>query len=142
MSIEKQLREMIQDEVQRAIAPLVGVIEELQQSGDLVSKLSSLLGGNGRAGKPVKLLGRLPSTTGRKAGRPRSASRDCAIIGCRRPVRSKGYCAAHYQKQRMLERTKRLPSDWKDNAPPHSVEDIVLPRGRAGARALAEARKK
>ena len=78
-----------------------------------------------------------------KVGRPRSGGGSaCAIIGCRRPSRSKGYCAAHYQKQRMLTKTHRLPADWVDGAAPQSVKDIVLPRGRAGARALADARKK
>ena len=71
-----------------------------------------------------------------------SSDRACAVIACKRPVRSKGYCAAHYQKMRMLARTKRLPADWKDNAEPHTVKDMVLPRGRAGAKALAESRKK
>ena len=64
--------------------------------------------------------------------------RPCAIIGCKRPSRTKGYCAAHYQKLRMLDRTKRLPDAWKDFAAPNSVEDVVLPRGRAASKALKE----
>jgi hypothetical protein len=66
----------------------------------------------------------------------------CAVIGCKRPARAKGYCAAHYQKYRNLKATGRLPSDWSDDASPQSVNDIKLPRGRAGAKALAEAKKK
>ena len=68
--------------------------------------------------------------------------RACAVQGCGRPARSKGYCAAHYQKFRMLDRTGRLPSDWVADAPPNSVTNIKLPRGRAGAKALAELKKK
>ena len=64
-----------------------------------------------------------------------------ALIGCKRDARSKGYCAAHYQKLRMLSRTGRLPLGWAEYAQAHSVKDIVLPRGRAGAKALAAARK-
>jgi hypothetical protein len=64
------------------------------------------------------------------------------VKGCGRKQRSKGYCAAHYQKFRMLERTGRLPSDWVPNAEPNSVKNIKLPRGRAGAKALAELKKK
>ena len=70
-----------------------------------------------------------------------ATDRPCALIGCERDARSKGYCAAHYQKLRMLARTGRLPLGWSEYAPPHSVKDIVLPRGRAGAKALAAARK-
>jgi hypothetical protein len=64
----------------------------------------------------------------------------CAIKGCGKKMRSKGYCAAHYQKFRMLEKTNRLPADWVADAAPNSVKNIKLPRGRAGAKALAEAR--
>ncbi len=42
----------------------------------------------------------------------------------------------------MLKETNRLPEGWVEDAAPQSVENIVLPRGRAGAKALAEAKKK
>ncbi|WP_307733111.1 cell wall protein [Stigmatella ashevillensis] len=57
----------------------------------------------------------------------------CAVIGCKRPSRSKGYCSAHYQKLRLLIRTNRRPADWNDDAPPQSAKDVKLPRGRAAA---------
>lgn len=141
MSFEKALRQMIQEEVQAAVAPLQAALDAMPQAG-LVEKLSALLGVGprpaARRARPVAVKG-----AGAKRGRKsKHAGRACAVIGCKRPVRSKGYCAAHYQKQRMLERTNRLPADWKDDAPPHSVKDVVLPRGRAGAKALADARKK
>jgi hypothetical protein len=41
----------------------------------------------------------------------------------------------------MLEKTNRRPGEWKDYAEANSVEDIKLPRGRAAAKALAEAQK-
>jgi hypothetical protein len=59
----------------------------------------------------------------------------CAIIGCPRPSRSKGYCAAHYQKMRNLTKSNRLPSAWTDSPKPQSVDDIKLPRGRAAQKA-------
>jgi hypothetical protein len=64
------------------------------------------------------------------------------VIGCPRQARTKGYCSAHYQKLRNLTKTNRRPPEWVDFAPPHSVEDVVLPRGRAGAKALKEAKGK
>jgi hypothetical protein len=66
----------------------------------------------------------------------------CAIIDCGKPARSKGYCSAHYQKFRNLAKSKRLPSDWVEYANPSTVTDFKLPRGRAGAKALAEHKKK
>lgn len=65
-------------------------------------------------------------------------ARGCAIIGCRNPNRTKGYCAAHYQKLRMLTKTNRRPAAWKDNAAPGTVADLKLPRGRAASKLLAQ----
>ncbi len=159
MSVDKALQAMIRDEVHALIAPLAHAVEQLQSGGNVAAQLQALLGGGaarrgpGRPpklsfgfkrgpGRPPKALSAGPARKG-KVGRPRSGGGSaCAIIGCRRPSRSKGYCAAHYQKQRMLTKTHRLPADWVDGATPQSVKDIVLPRGRAGARALADARKK
>ena len=152
-SFDQILRDMIRDEVTAAMAPVVRVVAQLQEQGNLQAQLQSLLGGGVKRGpgRPRKFplgfaalnVGRPAGRRGRKAGRTRGSNdRGCAIIGCKRPARSKGYCAAHYQKYRMLTRTKRLPSDWAEHSQPGSVKDLVLPRGRAGAKALAEARKK
>ncbi len=69
---------------------------------------------------------------------PMTSTLDCAIINCGRDVRSKGFCSAHYQKFRSLQKTNRLPKSWL-NAKPQSISDIVLPRGRAGAQAKRKA---
>ncbi|MCP3099920.1 cell wall protein [Myxococcus sp. K15C18031901] len=61
----------------------------------------------------------------------------CAIVGCKRPSRSKGYCSAHYQKRRNLVATGRLPASWQEFAAPQSIPDIALPRGRAASRERA-----
>ncbi len=142
-SFDKLLRDVVRDEVERAMGPLAAAIEQLQEQGDLAARLASALGQPLKRGpgRPPKLLGR-KGRAGKRPGRPAGEKRGCAIAGCRKPSRSKGYCSAHYQKLRMLAKTNRLPSDWKDHASPGSVKDVVLPRGRAGAKALAEARKK
>lgn len=144
MSVEKQIREMVQEEVERLIAPLHRAVAELQANTGVLAQLGSLLGGQRRG------PGRPPSPFKLKVGRPGRRTRaengandrGCAVIGCKRPARSKGYCAAHYQKFRNLAKTKRLPAEWKPFASAGSVEDVVLPRGRAGAKALADARKR
>ena len=165
MSFDNEIRQMIRQELQTVIAPIADAVAELQQNGNLASQLTSLLGGGAvkrGPGRPKKsAFGRVVLFDGKSAkrgpGRPRKVAvaagakrgakasgnsvRGCAIIGCDRPARSKGYCAADYQKRRMLVKTKRLPADWYENAAPHSVKDLVLPRGSAGAKALAEAKK-
>jgi len=141
MSVDKAIREMVRDEVQAAMAPLVDAIQRLQASGDVVARLSAAFGAGGGARSSKLLLG--SGRKGRRTRGPRGSNdRGCALIGCKRPARSKGFCAAHYQKYRMLSRTHRLPADWVEHAAPGSVRDVVLPRGRAGAKALAEARKR
>ncbi|MBZ4418896.1 cell wall protein [Myxococcus sp. RHSTA-1-4] len=56
--------------------------------------------------------------------------RACAVIGCRNPVRSLGYCAAHYQKRRLMVATGRLHRLWVEDAAPHSLPDVILSRKR------------
>ena len=142
MSVDKMLREMVAEEVDRAVAPLAAAIAQLQSNASVIERLAAALGHPVRRGpgRPPKLLSLKAGRPGRK---PRAgAGRPCAVKGCGRAQRSKGYCAAHYQKFRLLERTGRLPADWVADAPPNSVKNIKLPRGRAGAQALAEAKKK
>jgi hypothetical protein len=149
MSVDKAIRDMIRDEVEAAMAPLAAAVQQIQSQGGVLAQLSAVLGGGkrgpGRPPNPFK-IGRLALRGGGGRRRTRAENgqndRGCALIGCKRPARSKGYCAAHYQKYRSLDRTGRLPGDWKDFAPPNSVKDVILPRGRAGAKALAEAKKK
>ena len=38
----------------------------------------------------------------------------------------------------MLVTTDRKPAAWSEYAPPNSVPDLVLPRGRAASKALKE----
>lgn len=153
MSLDKMLQEVVRREVAEAMKPLVAIVEELQEQGALVGRLASVLG----APMPAKKLGRPPKLTaapklGRKpkaekpekeeAGASEEGARLCALEDCGRPARSKGYCAAHYQKYRMLQKTGRLPEDWTEFAPVGSVKNVTLPRGRAGAKAIATAKGK
>jgi hypothetical protein len=144
MSVDKVLREMVADEVARAIGPLAAAVSQLQANSGVVARLAAALGQPLKRGpgRPAKALGAVKASAKRGPGRKgRGAGRACAVKGCGKKIRSKGYCAAHYQKFRMLEKTNRLPADWVPDAPPNSVKNIKLPRGRAGAKALAEARK-
>ena len=146
MSVDKMLREMVADEVARALGPVHAALAELQGNGAIIARLASALGqpikrGPGRPRKNA-FAPTAVKVKGARRGRKGTGGRECAVIGCGRPARSKGYCAAHYQKFRMLDRTGRLPSDWVADASPSSVKNLALPRGRAGAKALAEARKR
>ena len=155
MSIDKMLAEMVADEVARALGPVQAALAELQGNSAIVSRLAAVLGqpvpvakrGPGRPRKNVAAAVVVAAPkAGRKAKRGRkpqnAAGRGCAIMDCGRPERSTGYCAAHYQKFRMLARTGRLPADWVADATPNSVRNLALPRGRAGAEAVAEAKRK
>lgn len=149
MSVDKAIRDLIRNEVESVIAPLANVVAQMRNQGGVLAQLSAVFGtskskrGPGRPPNPFKLAAKVKGAKGRGRSRAENGQNDrgCALIGCKRPARSKGYCAAHYQKYRALDRTGRLPSDWKEFASPGSVKDLVLPRGRAGAKALAQKRR-
>jgi hypothetical protein len=154
MSLDKILRDVIREEVALAMGPLASIVSELQSQGAIVARLASALGTPlpRKAGRPAKALVLPGPVKVRKAAGKRvkaaaaaeseEGPRSCALEDCGRPARSKGYCAAHYQKFRMLQKTGRLPSDWVEFAPEGSVKNVTLPRGRAGAKALADAKRK
>ena len=160
MSVDKAFREMIRTEIEVQLKPLRDVIsrleagtEDLEALRSVAERLAPLFGtqvGGGRGGgkrgpgRPARAAAAPPAAAGgKRRGRKPSAGagRECAIIDCGKPSRTKGYCAAHYQKLRMLEKTGRRPTAWVDYAEANSVDDIKLPRGRAAAKALAEAQK-
>jgi hypothetical protein len=158
MSFEKPLREMIRRELETQLRPIQKSIAQLERSlatlaglREVTDQLSPLLGQQGRevvrraqaqaapqraapqrAAAPARAPAAAPAPRA-KVEAP-AAERRCAVIGCKRPSRSKGYCSAHYQKLRLLIRTNRRPADWVDDAKPQSARDLKLPRGRAAAR--------
>ncbi len=162
MSIEKPLREMVQRELQGRLGPLNKAIARMNARLDVLDELSELirhlepLAGRMQAlslslpgALPVGRMQvvaqvpaparRAPAVVSAPRGRPAApvtmaAGRQCAVIGCRRPARSKGYCSAHYQKLRLLVKTGRRPASWVDDAAPQSVPEMVLPRGRAAVK--------
>ena len=168
MSVDKAFREMVRNEIEAQLKPLRDLVSRLEagtadldklrnvaeQLAPLASAMGSLSGGGRAAAAPAR---RGPGRPARAASAPAAAAsggkrrgrkpaaeggaRECAINGCGKPSRTKGYCAAHYQKLRMLEKTGRRPTAWVDYAEANSVDDIKLPRGRAAAKALAEAQK-
>jgi hypothetical protein len=156
MSLDKLLQDTVREQVALAIGPLASIVAELQAQGAIVARLASALGTPvpRRVGRPAKIdlalpmpAAKLVDRKGKRAKAVVAASEEggpqnCALEDCGRPARSKGYCAAHYQKFRMLQKTGRLPSDWVEFAAEGSVQNITLPRGRAGAKALADAKRK
>jgi hypothetical protein len=166
MSFEKPLREMIRRELETQLRPIQKSIAQLERSlaslaglREVTERLSPLLGQQGREvvrrvqtqeapqrAAPQRAAPQRAAPPARApvaAPAPRAkveapvAERRCAVSGCKRPSRSKGYCSAHYQKLRLLIRSNRRPADWVDDAKPQSVRDLKLPRGRAAARERA-----
>jgi hypothetical protein len=139
MSVDKAFRKMIRAEVEQQLHSFqVTITRDLGALRTLAERLGPIAGLFGGSSTSLRRRGPgRPPGSGRKAAGRRGrrtrlpAGGACAIIGCKRPSRTKGYCSAHYQKLRMLTRSNRRPSDWKDYAPPQSVPDLVLPRGRA-----------
>lgn len=125
------------DEIARAVAQMEERARNFEEFRRAVigyrDRLDRLLATLGAGARPAGKAGRGP---GRAAAGGRRVKAVCAVVGCGRPAKSLGYCLNHYQKLRNLEKTKRAEQfGWRRNAPPDSVEDVVLPRGRAAAKA-------
>lgn len=147
MSLEKALREMVRRELAQQLAPLRVAVGRMEKGLDAVESLREITERleplADRLGAMVGMRQVLPETVrvAQRAKAPAAKApeagegRACAVKGCERPSRSKGYCSAHYQKLRLLIKTGRRPADWVDGAEPQSVEDVKLPRGRAAAQA-------
>jgi hypothetical protein len=137
MAIEDAVRAIVDVEMEKRLRPLR---EAMQQVANAAVAFASAAGGQSvRRGRPPSISrSAAPKTAGRRGRRSTQGKRACAIIGCGRDARSKGYCSAHYQKRRNLQK-KRHPAAaaWKDNAPPNSVADVKLPRGRAATKRAA-----
>jgi hypothetical protein len=163
MSVDKAFREMIRNEIEVQLKPLRDVVSRLEAgTADLDSlrdvaerlmpfatAMGPLFGAQAGAARapgrrgPGRPRGSgknqvVAAKRGRKPAAAAGGARACAIIDCGNPARTKGYCAAHYQKLRMLVKTGRQPAAWTEYAPPNSVQDLVLPRGRAASKALKE----
>ena len=145
MSVDKMLQQIVADEIAQALRPVHAALAELRGNADVIARLAAALGqpikrGPGRP--PKNSYAVTPVRSGAKRGRKPGEKRECAIIDCGKPSLSKGYCNNHYQKLRMLTRTDRLPRDWVADAAPGTVANVALQRGRAGAKALAEGKRK
>lgn len=143
--------------IQKSVVQLERGLSTLQSVREVTQQLAPLLGERGRqvvlrhaqtqapaprAAPVARTPAAAPPAKAKATSTVTSASaseRLCAVKGCKRPSRSKGYCSAHYQKLRLLIKTNRRPADWKDDAAPQSAQDVKLPRGRAGARERQEA---
>lgn len=136
MSVDKVMREMVASEIARALEPVNAALAALRSNSSIIERLAVALGqpikrGPGRPSRSTPLLSERPNRRSPKASG--NAKPECAVIDCGKPTHSRGYCAAHYQKFRMLDRTGRRPADWVPDAAPASVRNIVLPRGRRAA---------
>lgn len=101
-------------------------------------ELANALGSQAAAGAPSPTGRRRGRPAGRKAAAPKgrpakgakraaratgaTSAKKCNVVGCKRPHRSMGYCAAHYQSARK--------HGWPMPAPEGFVAPPSAPRGR------------
>ena len=124
MAIEDEVRRIVDAEMQRQMEPLRRAMQQLAEAAAVFT--SEVGGGSGQSRRgPAKK--RVATKKGR-AGPSAPGKRKCAIKGCRKDARSKGYCGAHYQKRRnLLAKKHPAVTGWKDDAAPGTVDDVKLP---------------
>ncbi len=123
-ALDQRIRSIVEETVEETVR---NVIRE---------ELSQLLGSTSAAAPApasapaTKRRGRPPGKTATKAARSTKSkaagtsagARPCNVVGCKRPYRSQGYCAAHYQSARK--------HGWPMPAPDNFVAPPSAPRGR------------
>jgi hypothetical protein len=125
-ALDRRIRDLVEETVRNTVR------DEIRKT--LGEELSGLLGGGAGAGAAAPAVagprrGRPP---GRRPGRPAKVGRPpatgerrCEVVGCKRPYRSQGYCAAHYQAARK--------HGWPMPAPKNFQPPATPPRGRPAA---------
>jgi len=131
--LERAFRAVLREELAGQLSPLTDsllrIAENLSTSAPRQPQrpLSSAVALSALAAlAPVEA--ELEDTEQHEAGAPEA--RACAVIGCKRPVRSLGYCAAHYQKRRLMVASGRLHHAWTEDAAANSIPDVILGRKR------------
>jgi len=127
LSIEADFRAALEDELARPLASLVARLTEVAKRiapGRQQDVLRQRPGHNVRPTPPAQTQRQPPLPP------PAPTARACAVIDCKRPRLSQGYCGAHYQKRRLMIATGRLHAAWVEGAPPQSIPEVNLPRGR------------
>lgn len=125
LSLDESIRNEFRDALKAALAGIAADLERV--ASRLVTRRPHPL--YARPGTPPRTApaaDQVASSAVAAAPLPRA----CAVIGCRNPVRSLGFCEAHYQKRRLMVATGRLHREWVENAAPHSLPDVILTRKR------------
>ncbi len=119
-SLDEAFQSIVQGAVQESFASLVASLRRLSErmSGQPIT--------TPRAAPKAPVAPQPPPKVEAVVEQPVA----CAVIGCRQPVRTLGYCSAHYQKRRQMIATGRLHSAWVEHAAPHSLPDVILSRRR------------
>ena len=123
---------VVRDSLRDALAgPVADMAESLERIADRLAGASALLSLDWEEAEEVPAAGQTPE----EAGPP---PKPCAVIGCQNPPRSLGYCAAHYQKRRLMIAANRLHPMWTENPEPHTLPDVIPPRRPRGERQRTE----
>ncbi|HWV38779.1 MAG TPA: hypothetical protein VN033_09925 [Vulgatibacter sp.] len=121
-ALESAIRETLRTVIQEELAVALGT--------EAAAGVSTTAGR--RRGRPAgKASAKARAAKGAKRTTARTSKRKCNVVGCKRPHRSMGYCAAHYQSARK--------HGWPMPAPEGFVAPPPAPRGRPPKKSRAAA---
>jgi len=115
-ALDNRVRAVVEEALENALrGPIRRVIQEELASALATGAAPRAIGARRGARAPGRRA---------KPGKPNGAvaARVCEVAGCKRPYRSQGYCAAHYQAARKY--------GWPMPAPKGFVPPPRPPRGR------------
>lgn len=116
-ALDKRIRAVVDETLEDLVRDAVRTIvrEELSQALGAVATQAAPSGGEApsarRVGRPRS--GRVAAATGTTRAPRAEAGKLCAVVGCKRPYRSQGYCAAHYQAARKYDWPMPAPASFQ-----------------------------
>lgn len=113
-ALDKRIRavvdETLEDMVREAVRTMVR--EELSMALGAVATQAAPAAAAPSARRVGRPRGR-PVATAAARGPRVDAGKLCAVVGCKRPYRSQGYCAAHYQAARKYDWPMPAPTSFQ-----------------------------
>lgn len=120
-ALDKRIRAVIDESMENALRTSIRRIVQEELSQLLGNAAAPAAIGTRRVGRPpgrrVQAT-RAPRATATAAAAGTDADKKCEVAGCKRPYRSQGYCAAHYQAARKYEWPMPAPRNFSPPARP------------------------
>lgn len=121
-ALDKRVRAVVDETMEDALRGSIRRIVQEELAAALGNGAAPASIGARRGGRPSGRRVEAKKKARTNGSPAKEGAKPCEVAGCKRPYRSQGYCAAHYQAARKY--------DWPMPAPKGFVQPPRPPRGR------------